>query len=227
MNVLIVEDNPIDQIKLRNAVERLNFKVAQITTSVAETTMCFTSAIQFDFLICDISLSDGVIFEIDNWPDIPTLFVTAFEDKEFLDNSIKVRKSWFIIKPFSDLILTSAIIKLLENFAKPKDLYITVFGKHKNPIQLPLNEIVYLESEGNYSTIVTNNNSKYAIKRSAKLLVEEGIADFLRVRRATFINKSKITKVSIAENKIYAGDYSFNFTKEFKKNIYEYHHLDK
>ena len=224
MNILIVEDNPIYQIKLRNVVEQMKFKVSGITSSVAETAVCFSSSEHFDLLICDVVLKDGIVFDIVPWPDIPTLFITSMEEKDFMENSLKIKKSWFIVKPFADLSLISAITKLIENFVKP-DLFITVFGKHKNPIKLPLDDILYIESEGNYSTVVTNNHIKYAVKRSAKLLIDEVNEDFVRIRRATFINKSKITKVSMPENKVYIGTYSFIFTKEFKKNMYEFHYL--
>ena len=223
MNILIIEDNPIYQIKLRNIVEQIGHQVLCIIGTVEEARIYIKLTEQYDLIISDVVLQDGNVFEINQWSsDIPIIFITAMEDVDYLKNSLAIKNSWFLIKPFSELTIQAAIIKLLGSFFKPENLYITVFGKYKNPINIPLNEVLFLKSEGNYSTIVTNNHIKYAVKRSAKLLVNEGIENFVRIRRATFINKSKITKVSIPDSRVYVGDYSFVFTKEFKKNMYEY-----
>lgn len=226
MNIVIIEDNPIYQIKLRNTVEQLGYQVIQTIETFEEAETLLKSSEQYNLIICDIVLKDRIIFDIKQWPNVPILFITAFEEINYMKSSLEIKNSWFLVKPFSDLSLKSAIIRLIDKFGKPKDLYITVFGKHKNPIKISINEILFIESEGNYSTVVTNNNNKYAIKRSARLLVNDSIDSFLRIRRSTFINKSKITKVSLVENKIYIGDYSFIVTREFKKNIYEFYLLE-
>ena len=227
MNILIIEDNPVYQIKLRNIVEQMGHHVTHMIETVEEARIYIQRTEQYDLLISDVVLKDGNVFEIKQWSsDVPIIFITAMEDLDYLKNSLAIKNSWFLVKPFSELSIQAAIIKLLGNLPKPENLYITVFGKHKNPINIPLSEILFLESEGNYSTIVTNNHIKYAVKRSAKLLLNEINEYFVRIRRATFINKSKITKVSIPENRVYIGTYSFIFTKEFKKNMYEFHYLE-
>ncbi len=227
MNVLIVEDNPIFQIKLRNITEKLGYNCT-IVDSVASTLLCFQSPQFYNLLICDLVLKDGIVFSIDKWPNIPTLYITAFEESEFMKTALKTNNSWFLTKPFSDLTLEAAIIRLLENVPNPKENSITVFGKFKNPIYLSLNEVLFIESEGNYSTITTIDNTKHVLKRSAKLLIGEHLSQkFIRIKRATFVNKSKLIRVSINENKVFLGNHELSVNKNFKKNIYEFHHLVK
>lgn len=227
MNVLLIEDNPLYQIKFRNLVEQFGHKMTKIIDTVEEAELYFTQSELFDLVISDVVLGDRKVFEIRNWPTKPVIFVTAFEDVEFMKQSLKLENSIFLVKPFADLTLLSVIGKLTKTHENAQDKFITVFGKHKNPINLPISEILYIESEGNYSTIVTNNSTKYAIKRSAKVLIDDFQNAFLRVRRSTFVNRNKISRVSIAERKVFVEQYSFDVTREFKKNIYELHHLEK
>lgn len=227
MNILIVEDNPIYQIKLRNFFYEYGYNVVKIIDNVGEAELFFEQKEQYDLIICDVVLGDRKVFEIRNWPIKPVIFVTAFEDVEYMKQSLKLDNSIFLVKPFADLTLLSVINKFTLFKKKTSDKFVTVFGKHKNPIKVPINEILFVESEGNYSTVVKQNNTKYAIKRSAKVLIEDFHNDFVRVRRSTFVNKSKIIRVSIAESKVFTEQYSFDVTREFKKNIYELHHLEK
>lgn len=227
MNVLIVEDNPIYQIKLKNFFYEHGYNVVRIIDTVDEAELFFEQKEHYDLVICDVVLGERRVFEIRNWPTKPIIFVTAFEDIEFMKQSLKLENSIFLVKPFADLTLLSVINKFTLISENTPDKFITVFGKHKNPIKVPINEILFVESEGNYSTVVKQNNTKYAIKRSAKVLIEDFLNDFVRVRRSTFVNKNKIARVSISESKVFVEQYSFEVTREFKKNIYDLHYLEK
>lgn len=227
MNVLLIEDNPLYQIKFRNLVEQFGHKMTKTIDNVEEAESYFEQKELYDLVICDVVLRDRKVFEIKNWPTKPIIFVTAFEDVEFLKQSLKVENSIFLVKPFADLTLLSVINKLTSVGDNLQSKCITVFGKHKNPINVPISDILFIESEGNYSTIVTQTNIKYAIKRSAKVLIEDFQSAFLRVRRSTFVNRNKIIRISIADRKVFLEQHSFEVTREFKKNIYELHSLEK
>lgn len=228
MKVLLIEDNPIFQIKLRNILSSLCYEVIMVS-SVRESVVCLKAG-TFDLLICDIVLSDGDIFDIDEVPIVPTIFITAYENSTYMEKALRINDAIFIVKPFSDLSFIAAVKHVTtDKVPKIDDCesdVITVFGKHKNPIDLVIDNIEAIESEGNYSAIFTVDNGKHIVKRSAKKIIDNVIDPvFVRIKRSTYINKSKITRVLFSENKVFTLNKEFVVSKVFKKNIYEFHSL--
>jgi DNA-binding LytR/AlgR family response regulator len=221
MQALLVEDNPIFQIRLRNLIESYGFEIT-VADSV-DSARKQLDAKKFDLLICDIVLRGGTIFDVGQLPDVPIVFITAFEDVDYMQKTLEVKKALFLVKPFSDLTIQASINRLIGGDPRR---FITVFGNHKNPIKIPLDQIELVESEGNYSYIFTVDNTKHVIKRSAKQLmanIDDSV--FVRIRRSTFVNKSKLIRVSLTENRVFTKNHELPVSKGFKKGIYEFYKL--
>jgi two-component system, LytTR family, response regulator LytT len=227
-HILIIEDNPIYQIKINSAIQELGHKT-QVISTLTEAEKHFEKPELYHLIICDIMLKDGSAFDLKHWPKLPIIFITAFEEIDYMNASLKIENSLFLTKPFSDLTLKSYILRLLDKQSiELSNQHITVFGKHKNPIKILISDILFVTSEGNYSTIVTEGDKKYVTKRSAKFLINDYIAkEVVRISRSTFINRSKLTSVHIAKNTVVVGNHILAVSKNFKKNIYEFHYLDK
>jgi DNA-binding LytR/AlgR family response regulator len=226
MHVLLIEDNAAFQFKIINVLNILGYKF-QVVTSVHGVQEKFTSTEKFDLIVADIMLSDGLIFDISLWPDIPTLFITAHEKEEYLESSMYHSGSLFLNKPFSDLSLRAAIQRLSEQSKALAQKTITVFGKYNNPIELPEQEVLFIDAQGNYSTVVTTADEKYVVKRSAKYLRSKlSPALFIRIQRSIYVNKTKLTKVLISKSKVFLEQHSFSVSRNYKKGLYEFHHLD-
>lgn len=223
MQALIVEGNPIFQVRLRNLIKPFGFDTTLVDS--VESAQTQLDNVKFDLLICEIVLKDGIIFDIASMPNTPTVFITELEDELHMQKTLRFRQAQFLVKPFADLTMLACIERLLNG---EKQRSIKVFGKHKNPIEIFCREIEFVESEGNYSYIYTDDNQKYVIKRSAKYLMSQ-LTDtvFVRVKRSTFVNKSKITSISLAENLVFTQNNEFLVSKSFKKNLYEFHLIDK
>lgn len=223
MKALLIEDNPIYQIKLRNLINSLGYEV-KITSSVRESVAYLKTEV-FNLLVCDIVLSDGEFFDIDSVPFVPTIILTAYENPVYLSKALNINNSLFLVKPFSDLSFIAAVRRVTDKIVNVDDK-ITVFGKHKNPIDLKVSEIEAIDSQGNYSAIFTTRNEKHIVKRSAKKIIDNVLSPvFVRIQRSTYVNKSQITRVSFSDNKIFTRNKEFAVSKVFKKNIYEFHHL--
>jgi DNA-binding LytR/AlgR family response regulator len=221
MHALIIEDNPIFQIKLRSLIESHGFEVTEADS--VDSTKNQLATRKFDLLICDVILKGGTIFDVGQLPDIPIIFITASDDIANMQETLKVEKALFLVKPFSDLTIHASIKRLIgADLSK----FIIVFGKNNNPIKIPFDQIEVVKSEGNYSCIFTVDNTKHVIKRSArKLMSNIDRSVFLRVERSTFVNKSKLTSVCLGKNKVFTKNHELLVSKAFKKNIYEFHEL--
>jgi CheY-like chemotaxis protein len=135
MQALLIEDNRIFQIKLRNILNSLGYEVT-IVSSVKESVVCLKTE-KFDLLICDIVLSDGEFFDIDTVPVVPTIFITAYENPTYMEKALKANNAVFIVKPFSDLTFIAAVKNVTVKVAISDDL-VTVFGKYKTQLLLLL-----------------------------------------------------------------------------------------
>jgi CheY-like chemotaxis protein len=225
MKVLVVEDNIIFRLRIIDMVKSLGHQWNAVT-SIPELKYFFKTVEDTDLIISDIILKGGTVFDVADWPDIPTLFITSFEKDEFLKKSLSYKESMFLTKPFSDLSLRGAIHSLSKR--KYQEKFVTVFGKYKNPIKIMESKIVYIKGVGNYSTIVTTDGSRHILKQSSKSMIDQ-LSDniFVRIQRAIYLNKLELTKVQIYDSTVYAGEHSFSVNKNYKKNIYEFHFLDK
>jgi DNA-binding LytR/AlgR family response regulator len=221
MHALIIEDNPIFQIRLRNLIEPYGFEVTEADSVDSAKNQLDNR--KFDLLICDIILRGGTIFDVGQLPDVPIVFITASEDTVYMRKTLKVDKALFLVKPFSDLTIRASIMRLIGG---NPNTFITVFGKNNNPIKIPCDQIEMIESEGNYSCILTVDNVKYVIKRSAKQLMSNiDHSVFLRIKRSTFVNKSKLINVSLVKSKVFTKNHELLVSRYFKKDIYEFHRL--
>lgn len=221
MQALIIEDNPIFQIRLRNLIEPYGFKIFEADS--VDSARNQLDSKNFDLLVCDVILKGGTIFDVGQLPDVPIIFITASEDIAYMQETLKVKKALFLVKPFSDLTIRASVKRLI---GEDSSRFITVFGKHKNPIKIPFDQIEMVESEGNYSCIFTVDNVKHVIKRSAKQLMSKvDYAVFLRIKRSTFVNKSKLISVCLTENKVFTKNHELLVSKGFKKDMYEFHSL--
>ncbi len=223
--VLIIEDDFLFQLKIKKAVEEMGcFNVTTAATMVeAETHLSDPS---FDLLICDVVLQDGVAFDFKEFPAIPIIFVSAYDSKHFMEKSLNTKNAFFLVKPFSDLTLMATITRATDHAFPVRSETITVFGKYKNPIEIPVSDVEFIESKGNYSYVVKTDGNRHAIKKSAKLLVE-GLngAHFLRTQRSTYVNKLKLVRVSILQSLAFTSTNEFKVARNFKKSLYEFHNL--
>ena len=62
-----------------------------------------------------------------------------------------------------------------------------------------VNEIVYIESEGNYITIFTSGKKYLSRQNMESILLDLDSSDFLRIHRSYIINLNKVKKYSNKE----------------------------
>ncbi|MBD3749218.1 MAG: response regulator transcription factor [Sphingobacteriales bacterium] len=112
--ILIIEDEPATSRYLKALLENLkdNLTVTAIKDSV-ESAVKFLSQknLEVDLIFSDIRLSDGLTFEIFQKIelDIPIIFLTAYD--EYALNAFKANGIDYLLKPFDEDDIHSAISK--------------------------------------------------------------------------------------------------------------------
>ena len=228
MNIFIVSGDSSAMSDLYADLRRSDYNVDGIDLSIEEAIPRIQQS-NPDVIITDIDLKNSRLGEelnnIAQEAEIPFLFICEDAD-ESLYHRIKSSypKCQFLVKPFDKYSLWSIIDSLGEsrtdvcgsNFVRNGYLFLkknSVFRK------LNLNEVSYMYSEGNYSSIVIDDK-KYLIKFSlSKLLTLDQFDRFVRIHRNYAVLKHEIVAVDFAMKQLKTKDLTLPFGRTYVKDI--------
>lgn len=199
LDILIIENDPIWIFKLQNMLRQLNKGSNQFVRSLAEARQQLETQTP-DLVIADIVLPDGISVSLftQKYKQLPIVFQTGFKNEDVLKKVLKIPNVYFLTKPFQQFDLQVAMELLISrtpNQTVATSLSISVIGKHRQTIQIPLHEIYWIKGEGNY-VIISTNNQKYVLKKSLRKVAENLSLDFIQVQKSYIINRSYIDNIS-------------------------------
>ena len=216
VKLLIIEDEFIIAESLAKWLNGLDYEVCEIADNGNDALRIYTSELP-DLVLMDIHLSgkmDGVetAEKIREIKPVPLIFLTALSDAATIGRAKNAMPAAYVIKPFRRNDLKVAIEVALHNFSMthpaeftpeshpkftPDSFYILqerIFVKNKTGRfeKIILDNILWIEADGSYSSIVTYNQ-KYFISVNISSLAEK-IAHplFLRVHRSYLVNLQKV-----------------------------------
>lgn len=200
INALIIDDelNAIKTLKweLDNIELPVNI-VKQFTDANDAISFLSYQAKTIDLVFLDIQMPEMNGFEfLDNFKSrtFDVIFVTAFD--EYALQAIKESAFDYILKPVEEEELKLALKKII--FKRKSN---TTIPKANRKISIPIEnkfmffspeDIIYCNSDGNYTTIQTTNK-KFTISKTLKF-VEKLLpqSDFYRIHQSYIINLKKI-----------------------------------
>ncbi|HML04814.1 MAG TPA: response regulator [Methanobacterium sp.] len=127
VKILIVEDEKILAMGLKNKLEKLGFEVTGLVSSGSDAIES-VKKIQPDLVLMDIVIKgemDGIDTAkfIVNLYDIPIIYLTAYADDEILERAEKTCPYGYILKPFKDNELKANIkMALYKHKAEKEEL---------------------------------------------------------------------------------------------------------
>ncbi|WP_439881300.1 LytR/AlgR family response regulator transcription factor [Pontibacter sp. MBLB2868] len=236
--ILISEDEVIIAEDLAASLEELGYTTCAIDSG--EDTISRIRETQPDLVLLDINLSgdhDGVDIgsQIRQEFDIPFIYLTAYADNATIDRAKKTEPDGFLVKPYDEKSLRSAIEIALykhDNVGKEdkemngshvnnKDAdvstdYIFVKVKHRI-IKVHYSEIIWVEAYDNYSFIVTAEQ-KYLVSSTLKDMEQKlPSQNFVRVHRSYIANLDKIE--ALEENSVVFAKGDVPIGKSYKKAL--------
>lgn len=211
LKAVIVDDEP-------KAIQGLTWELTNFsneieivkTFSIPEDALLYLGDNTPDCLFLDIQMPtmDGFQFlEQLNQKDIAVVFTTAYD--EYAIKALKNEALDYLLKPVDSDDLQETILKIKKfrsrvvNSDKIEDILIN-FTNTKNKKKITINtdgkllflnieDIIFVESDGNYSTIFLIDGQKVLVTKKLKevnALLPEG--DFFRIHNSFVINLSKI-----------------------------------
>jgi len=214
IKILIVEDEVLIAEDLKDILKTFGLKKIEMVHDKASALENFRLN-KPDIAILDIRMEkelDGLeIGEyIQNNYKLPFIFITAHSDIEMIKKIIKTKPVGYITKPFKKSDLFANINLAIEQLTANNKLFIK---DGYNTHVIHINEIVYIESEGNYINIFTSGKKYMSRQNMESILLDLDSNDFLKIHRSYIINLNKVKKYSSKE--VFINDLTLPISKTF------------
>lgn len=216
MNCIIIEDEIPAQKILKKFIDKIPSIKLIGTFKAAIEANSFLNVNKIDVVFLDINLPDisGLDFikTIKNPPAVimttayPEYAVNSFELDTIVD---------YLVKPFSFDRFLKAINKVKDRLETPKNILEeneeTIFlNVDKTLHKITLSSILYIESDRNYITVVTENQKLSYIDSLKNWIVKLPESQFVQVHKSFIINSKFVDKISgntifVKTNKIPIG----------------------
>lgn len=197
--ILIVEDDFLNRRLTKKVLQENGYQVLEAKN--ANEAMTILNKESVDVAILDINLGDdemdGISLGnlIQNKQKVPFIYLTAYENAKIISEAIATSPYSYLTKPFknSDLIASVelAIIKSTRQ-DKPKPTILVKDGEYK--VELIIENINYIESEGNYLLFHTDKKIYKSRSTISQIIESLPTSKFLQVHRAFVVNTDKIEK---------------------------------
>ena len=224
LKICIIDDEPDACEFLREMLTGLASDVRIVGEANSKATAIdLLKKIEPDVVFLDIDLKDGTGFEVlQSLPriDFSTVFVTA--SNSFAVKAFQVNALDYLLKPISPEDLQRALTKIRQNQASKPDVQAQMQGlmlamQHhkleklvlstaKGVHFIPFDDIVYLKSEGNYTTVFTTQNERIMVSQNLGTfnhLDTEG-SQFFRTHQSYILNMKAVRHITKRED----GDFA-------------------
>ena len=155
--------------------------------------------------------------------NIPFIYVTANNDSQTFEKAKNTRPSGYLVKPFSEENLHSAIEVASFNFFNRESLkdedFLFVKSGGVN-VKLYLHQIVYIQSRQNYLFIERFNKPSVSIRGTlSEFLESKKSFPLVKVNRSTAVNLQHLMEVNVSH--VLLGNIKLDYSTSYKKEITE------
>jgi len=182
---------------------------------------------QVDLIFLDLNMPKLKGFEFLKTLASPPKVIVTTAYKEFALEGYELNIVDYLLKPFGFERFLKAVNKVIgtpqntqiQNVPKnnTENTSSIFLRSNKKYIQVTLDTIQYIEAAGNYTKIVTTNNTVTIREKISSVLLSLPENDFLQVHKSFAVTKKYIN--SIEGNRIFIGDHSIPIGKMYKMNI--------
>jgi DNA-binding LytR/AlgR family response regulator len=195
----IVDDEPNAAQLLQKLLEP--YSVFGIVSVFTNATIAFNQIVeqQPEFLFLEIQMPELSGLQLAekikaHAPHTKVIYVSAYE--QYVLDALRQNAFDYLLKPVNNAELVRIVEKLLvvyEGNSKPKNSHLIVRST-EGIYQVQISEIVYLEADCSYTTLVLSNRSKIlSCVNLGKILPLLPSNEFIRLSRKYLVNRKYIT----------------------------------
>ncbi|MEZ4720884.1 MAG: response regulator [Flavobacteriales bacterium] len=219
MNILVVEDESIVAKDIQVCLKKLGYEVVGVC-STGEDAVEKANETNPDLVMMDIMLKgemSGIeaAAEIRKEMDIPVIFLTAYTDRDTVDRAKETEPYGYIIKPFKEIDIQTAIEIALYKHSKEKvikkerDFYYNLVEKqdsvdmifvkaNQRLVKIRYVDIYFIEALKDY-VVINTLERRYTIHSTMKDIERKmPDKDFVRVHRSFIVRIDKIKEIDHA-----------------------------
>jgi DNA-binding LytR/AlgR family response regulator len=214
LKILLVEDELIIAEDMTNMLERIGYEIVGVAIDYDEAIEILETE-KPDLILLDVNLGgkkDGIHLaeEINKRFNIPFIFTTSYTDGETIERAKKTQPINYLVKPFKQAQLYTAIEIAMMNLAKKEtnskaetteesenNLVIkdALFIKDKySYVKLPLSEILWMKAENNYVEIHTTQKKELIRANLGYFLEKINKKNFFRTHKSYAVNLDHMTR---------------------------------
>lgn len=201
LTAIAIDDEPQALEVVKTLAAKVPFLALKTCFTNAFTAIDYLQKNQVDLIFLDIKMPDisGIEF-VKCLPQPPMIvFTTAYS--KYAVQGFELDAIDYLLKPFSLARFTKACSKGLEikrRYSKETQDYIFIKTGYEEE-KVMLAEILYLEAEGNYITVVLENKKLLTRQTMTDILQLLPAHQFVRIHRSYIIPLGKIEKISRQE----------------------------
>lgn len=219
--IYIVEDQGLTRLALIKVLESNGYEVVG-TSSTAEKAWLELQEKKADVVLLDFNLKGTkkglwLAEKINLSIKIPIVFLTAYGSQEFLNKLFDVNIAGYIMKPFNNPTLLSAIKLAIDNqlsTSNNKKFESEVFLKTKSgSVKFTPKNIYYLQSKKNDIKIYTIDKTYLTRDKLENLLIQLNFRELYRIHRRFAVNINYVSRIE--GDKVYIGKTEIPMSKSY------------
>lgn len=200
-SILLVEDNFLNRRLSKKTLSENGYRVLEAKNS--EEAFEVLKKEKLDLIILDINLGegeqDGISLgqQISDKYSIPFIYLTAYDNIEMFNKAIATTPYSYLTKPFRNVDLIATVEVALRQSEKVNKYKPTIAVKEGSfKVALPIDEIDYIKSDGNY--LLFHSGQQVYKSRSTIAQIMETLPEttFVQIHRAYVVNKNKIQEAT-------------------------------
>lgn len=221
INCIIVEDEPLATMRLKEYIEKVSFLNLLKTFDNGLEAIEFLGTNQIDLIFLDVQM-DGFsgIQLLESIREKPEIIITTAFDKYAL-KGFELNVSDYLLKPYTLERFMQAVVRVRENLMKQtaRELPAYVFIKTEYRLEkVFMDHILYIEGVRDYRQIHTHEKKMMTLetfKELEKILPEKA---FCRVHKSFMVSVSKIE--SIERDRIKINKTLIPISETYRENFY-------
>ena len=150
---------------------------------------------------------------------IPFIYITAYQDNYTSEEILETNPVGFIPKPIGTIQLIIAIHVALKIPNEKAKIIIKLYDG-KKILNIPLDEITHLQSEGNYVSVFTENHHFLIRNKLNKVMDCFPEGRLIRIHLRTAINSEK--SYQLHKNEIVLEDKRLSISNTYRDNVLKY-----
>ena len=224
MKVLIVEDDLSVALEIEMMLEQIGITQVHNVKSWKHI-YADLKTIRPDFAIIDIFLNKK-----ENGLDlasklresyIPFIICTGYPHDEYSKKAQDLKAFAFFSKPIDKPAFKFTLQRLIQKLnlqnASANNL---VVKTNKKITKIPMTDIAYIKTEGNYSSIIAKDETKYIQKQSLKKYLSLLNSNFLQIHRSMIVNADYIKSIDVENSSVLlTSEKSLPFGSKFKRQL--------